>query len=457
MSNPTIDGVFPLPLGGFEQFMLEADSPRYPSMFLSRWTFSGTLDRQALEESLGEVGRRHPLLHAVVRRDRREGLRFEYREEARPRLSWGPPDAPLDLPEQGERIRPGVEPGVRVWVRHDDSKAVLTLAFHHSFVDGMGAARFIGDLMAFYAARMGQGANGAVLGALSPNRLAHREYHMKFGPGGEAQPLSGPAMLNWTARLFGTTAAFLASPTKTDGRTKLSAFPGMYTVQLDQQQRERLRQGARAHGVFTNDLFLAAMFLTLYRWNRRHGARMLDAPLRVALPLDMRGRDDDALPAANVVSIAFLDRLAKQCRSRRDLLAGVRTDTIRIRNSNVGSEFIQILGLTEMMKGWLGVLVRGTRCLATAVLSNTGDVTRRLSTIFPKRDGKLVVGNLVLEDQTGVAPLWRGTRAAFGLTTYAGGTTISLRCDPWRFTPAATEELLQEYVAALLDIAAKAP
>jgi hypothetical protein len=454
MANVASNGVFPLPLGVFERFMLETDTPRYPSTFLLRWTFSGSMDRQAFEESLAEAHQRHPLLHAVVRRGRRQGTRFEYLEEARPRLSWGPWDAPLDLPEQGERIHPASEPGVRIWVRQDSSQSAVTYAFHHTFVDGVGASRYIGDLMALYAARMGEPGPAAALATLSPKGLLKREYHMKFGVAGDATSLSGPALLNWTSRLFGTSAARLASPSKAGCRTRLSPFPGMYTVRLDPQQREAVRRAARAQGVFTNDLCLAALFFTLGRWNRRHGARMLDAPIRLALPLDMRGRDDDALSAANVVSIAFLDRSAKQCRSVRELLAGVRLETIRIRNTAVGSEFIQAVSLADMMKGWLGVLARGVRSLATAVLSNTGDVTRRLSAVFPKRDGKLVVGNLLLEGTDGMAPLWRGTRAAFGISAYQKQISISLRCDPWRFTPAATESLLGEYVEALVQIAA---
>ncbi len=452
MSLPS-NGIFPLPLGSFERFMLEVDTARYPSVFLLRWTFAGNIDRVAFEESLIEAHRRHPLLSAVVRRSGNECPRFECLAEARPPVHWGPWDAPLDLPEHGERMLPGVEPGVRIWIRQDGSQAAMTCAFHHVFVDAAGAYRYAGDLMAHYAARTGEGGPGAVLTPLCPQRLAKREYHMKFGPAGDAQPLSGPAILSWTARLFGNSAAFVASPGKPDGRRTLSPFPSMHTIRLDGQQRDMLRRAARAQGVFTNDLLLCALFVALDRWNRGQGARRDDATIRVALPLDMRGRDDDALPAANVVSIAFLDRLAKNCRNIRELLAGIRTETIRIRNSAAGSDFIQALSLTEMAQGWLGVLARGVRSLATAVLSNTGDITRRMSAVFPKRDGKLVIGNLVLEDMGGVAPLWRGTRAVFGVTSYQDRIAIWLRCDPWRFTPATTEALLQEYVQALLDVA----
>lgn len=453
MSNLELNGIFPLPLNAFERFTLKVDEKRHPSIFLGRWTFTGTIDRPAFEDSIADAQRRHPILHSVIRYDRTNGPQFVFAEAARPQLDWGPGSAPITLPATGEGVCPRQEPGVRIWVRQDGDRAAVMYAFHHTFVDVVGASRFVSDLMAGYARRMG-GEAKAELAPLTPERLPKREYHMKFGPEGEAKSMSGPTMLNWTARMFGAPTVIMSSPDGGDGRTRLSPFPDIHVCQLDTQQKEMIRKAAVAQGVFSNDLLIAALFITLLRWNRHYGRLRPSQMLRVAMPVDMRGRQDIALPAANVVSIAFLDRLPKQCREIRELVAAVRTETIRIRNEAVGSNLIQSLSLIGMVQGWLGVLVRGTRSLATAVLSNGGDQSRRLSAFFPKRDGKLVIGNLVLEDLDGVPPLWRGTRAAFGVGAYAGHMTISLRCDPWYFAPATTEKLLKKYIEVLFEVAA---
>lgn len=84
------------------------------------------------------------------------------------------------------------------------------------------------------------------------------------------------------------------------------------------------------------------------------------------------------------------------------------------------------------------------QCLATAVFTNVLDPTLRFP--LPRRQGKLVVGDSILEKLEGFAPLRPKTHAAFAALMYAGRITVNLSCDPDCFDAPCGQELLDTYV-----------
>jgi hypothetical protein len=155
------------------------------------------------------------------------------------------------------------------------------------------------------------------------------------------------------------------------------------------------------------------------------------------------------MPAANIMGFSFLSRTAEQCDDPDSLLAGIRDETEQIRRYRLSLFFLGMLGAVNAVPGALRRFVRGQRCFATAVLTNLGDPTRRFVARFPRRNGYLVAGNLLLESISGVPPLRPMTRTAIAIITYAGQLTISLCCDPHHFSPADTQEFLNQYRAQL--------
>ena len=89
------------------------------------------------------------------------------------------------------------------------------------------------------------------------------------------------------------------------------------------------------------------------------------------------------------------------------------------------------------------------RCLATVVLSNIGKVDTGFTARFSRADGRIVAGNLVLEEISGVPPLRAQTHAVMLVSTYAGIITFSVRCDPQYFTVAEAGEFLSLFMAHL--------
>src|SRR5262249_41848983 len=58
--------LFPLPLSPFENLFLLEDSPAYPIQFFGRLRFRGRLRTNEMNQALGIVLARHPLLTAIV-------------------------------------------------------------------------------------------------------------------------------------------------------------------------------------------------------------------------------------------------------------------------------------------------------------------------------------------------------------------------------------------------------
>jgi hypothetical protein len=169
--------------------------------------------------------------------------------------------------------------------------------------------------------------------------------------------------------------------------------------------------------------------------------------VRINIPTNLRRREDLAMPAANVMSFTFVDRHARQCRNHQALLQSIRVETEAIKQGRLGLYFIAQLALMAGIPGVMPLVLGRHRCLATAVLTNVGDLARLFSSQFPQRAGKLVIGNLVLESLSGTPPLRPQTRLGVGVITYAGQMSLSLLADRHHFTQEQSRRFLNAYVA----------
>src|SRR5262249_45754254 len=143
------------------------------------------------------------------------------------------------------------------------------------------------------------------------------------------------------------------------------------------------------------------------------------------------------------------DRRAEDCRDPRALLESIREQTQAIKSRRLGLYFIGELALVGGIPGGMRLLLAPRRSFATAVLTNVGDLTNRFGLPFPRRDGKLLVGNLVLESITGTPPLRPLTHLGVGILIYAGQLNVTLALDRHLFTREQARELLDRYVARI--------
>jgi hypothetical protein len=232
-----------------------------------------------------------------------------------------------------------------------------------------------------------------------------------------------------------------------------ATFPGIRSTTISREEFEGIRSAALGSGAVLNDLLIAALFRALREWTQLGGDRSARRPLRIMMPTDLREGDAFTMPAACLTSYSFLTREQEACIDGAKLLHDVSLETTQIKNERRGIRFSDAVAVGLTTPGAMQVIVGAPVCLASAVLSNIGDPTRRFSAWLPRRDGRLAVGNLLLDDITGVPPLRPKTRATFSVFAYRRRLTISLRCDPAYLSDQDTIRLLELYARHLRSYA----
>lgn len=444
--------LFPLSLTPLDQYFCSDDSVNFPMTSIIHMDFSGEVDGSAFSEALDDALVRHPLLGAYVRIAKRGLPCWIPADDEEPFIDVGPLEQPLQLPGR-EGFDLARELGFRFWIRSSPAKSRVTLQVHHACTDGTGVYRFLGDLWALYGMRTATGDDVPVLGDIDWRLLRSRRRRItdlanRTEPGA-AFVCQG---LREGLRIFGSCVQPLANPRPGQGTADhpLCEFPGIATVTLDKEHHEQLRTFAARHGAMLNDLLMAEMFRTIVRWNEKFGQLRKHRKIRLLMPSDLRSTDDYAMPATNMTAYTFLSQKPRDCCDIARLLQSIREQTGRIKHERLGTRFVDALTLAEYAPWVLQSLLSRNSCMATAVLSNIGDPSRRFTSRFPRNKGRVVCGNVTLEGVCGVPPLRRHSHATVSIFTYLRKLTISVRCNPYLFDESQTRAFLAMYEEGLL-------
>lgn len=429
--------------------MCADDRPAFPMTFAIVVRLSGTVDREAFEAALEDTLERHPLLTAVVRTAKGGLPCWVPDKNARPTVDWQPSGKrmasvgwqPIDI---------ATEAGLRVWARTTARQCELVLQFHHAAADGVGAYRVIGDLLAAYAIHTACGGVTPRLAPVEPTQLRRRMRATMAAASSASSCRLVWQALRATARILARRIEPLTAPYRRRAAAEQAgAVPVMATMTLDRAEHERLRSAAADLGGTLNDLLLTTLFQTLHAWNSRHGTLGRGQSLRIMMPIDLRGQEEYDMPAATLTGYTFLTRKARDCLDTQTLMRTIRDETACIKRERLGTQFVDFVTALGKLPWLLRLAVQWRRCMATAVLSNIGDPSRRFTASFPRASGRCVCGNLVLEEITGTGPMRPNTRASFNVFSYNRQLTICNCCDPHRFSAGDTRELLELYVEQL--------
>lgn len=430
--------LLPLPLVPFESFMLADDRPAYPMNCFARIRFRGRLDRTALESAMAIAVSRHPLLAAVVRRSGSQD--FWVAADQPPAVQWRntplveslPPLAPLDV---------RVEPGLRVVSCEDGGNTDLIIQVHHACCDGVGVLRFAEDLF-LSCALASAGVWKSVLPTLCPERLLDRgkfdqttDRLLKMMSRQEVGVLGASQFRKRTCE------PLVPHQARPDDSSPPADYPASLTRRLDRAESTRLVMAARRLGVTVNDFLVRDCFLTLKRWRKHTGNQ--SGWVRVAVPVNLRTRADRRLPAANMASVVFLDRLARHMDDSERLLDSVHQEMTLIKQKQLGAILVLTLENSRSMPGGLQEFVRPDHCTATAFLTNLGAVLDRYP--VPQKEGRFVVGDAVLQSMEALAPLRPLTCAAIAAVAYAGEFHITLHYDSRVLTVTDARELIEDF------------
>jgi hypothetical protein len=228
--------------------------------------------------------------------------------------------------------------------------------------------------------------------------------------------------------------------------TNRAIRPSIATHYLTKDESRKIRAAVAIDRGTLNDHYLGVVFKILAEWNVQRDLRANQGNLRILMPVDLRVPGDEDLPAANAMTFGFLTRRAVDCQDPNSLLSGICQETLAMQEERSAVEILDVLTALAASPRTAEWIIAAPICLATAIVTNLGDPTRRFFTRLPRKGGLLHVGNLLVESATGFPPLRPSTRVAFGFGAYAGRLTLSLRWDPRYFSDQDAAALMQAYI-----------
>ena len=442
-TEPNI-AMFPLPLTCFEEYMLCDDRPAQPMMGVFRIRFSGFLDRDAFESALARAIERHPLLRATVSRKRRGRPRWIDHPDWRPNVQWQAEANEYGFPHV-VHVDVTQDPGTRVWVLDRDDGHDVIIQAHHCCADALGMTMVFEDLLIGYALNLGMAADGVSLMELEPRRLLQR---------------GTPGLTTWrflkmahkqAVGLLGVREFLTRSPVPLAGpvgeifRTSPpSVFPAPRTHEFTANETTWILATAKSHGVTLNDLLIRDLFLAEGAWRKKWSIGTDRDWLRFTIPMNLRSAAHKRMPMTNSISMVFLDRQPHDFADPERLLHGIQKQMGRIKRMRLQYTFILSLAVSRLLPGGMSRRARSNTCQSTSCLSNLGPVLAQ--TPLPRRGGRIVLGNIVLESVDYVIPLRPHLNAAFCVYTYAGRLRVLMHFDPRAITDEQSKGLLETYI-----------
>jgi len=434
---------FPLPLTPFEEYMLRDGTASHPMEFFFRLSFDGPLDAAAVAAATVVASRRHPLLASRI--DDAPGRKPRFASEQPPAIRRVEAHDDLDLPPIPP-LDTAAGPLVRLTVvdRPGGTQDVLA-QFHHVACDGLGALAFLAEWCAALDASLcGTNPAAGPGDAPEPSLLRHRG---RYGLDGWKLLAMLPAQARglegiWKfCRHRPVGLASTGRRAEPDGRHHVQRASTHFSA----HEARALRRAAVGAGVSLNELAAAALLEALLDTVAAGLPRHTRDVIRLSIPMNMRRPADRRLPAANVVSMVFLDRSAAEIEAA-DLAHSLHDEMQLIRRLGLGMTFLFTLAAARGLPGGIARLVGDRTTAATALFTNLGRIFARAT---ERGTGQLRVGPRRLVAVEPLAPLRRGTPVGVAAVEYAGRLSFTLRTDPAALDIAATEAVRDAFAARL--------
>jgi hypothetical protein len=138
---------------------------------------------------------------------------------------------------------------------------------------------------------------------------------------------------------------------------------------------------------------------------------------RITVPIDLRVWDDLRLSACNKIGFAFVVSPDNRT-SRQSTLESIKQQFEMIRTLCLGADFVRLFQPFQNVGWFVRSVMNRLPCLATAVLTNLGDVTARQRKGRQSAGGRSTAGDLRLKSIHGWPPIRRGTQIGIGLCRY---------------------------------------
>jgi NRPS condensation-like uncharacterized protein len=368
----------------------------------------------------------HPLLCSVVTQTQAG------------RFYWKPFDGTIEI-QRGIFFAEGIdlnrEPALKITLNEQpENQSDLWLEVHHSAADATGIERFLEDILIEYSTQKGF-LNRELLLPREPVDLSLLQHRGRYGQ------TCCNFFWNFSRLIFGLERAgtFLFNkiiplvPQKTDisQNQPPTGFPAIISRQFNEEETQRIKTLSKSQHVTINDLFLCSLFLAINNWQQRENQTGQRGRIRIAVPINLRTPNDHLMPAANIVSMVFLDRKPKQIQNiqnKNSFLQKIHREMMHIKKHHLGLALIYGLAVYRKLFGSYKKMIDRNRCWTTAVASNLGSLFSQ--TPCPRRNGNLLFDTeLELMEIHSVPPIRPQSAIGVCISSYANRLTVNMQYD----------------------------
>ena len=439
-------------------------SESVPMTFPVRLVFQGQMRRESLEAAVVETVASHPLLTSFVKNADEDGSVFEAPPSD---LRWVPSGLPpvvsllsLDdsaiptgLTSQSDRIDLTRENGFKTFIAEHGGKTEVHFLFHHACCDGLGAFEFVEEVLAnYHRVETGEDVRSRqtdleALKLRDPDCETLLPWHRRMIRSGFVLPRRIAGMVR--GPLPDEIATRQRVPSSLDDQPVSAVFE-MPTLTLDSTQTSAISQIATKHQCSMNELLLSQLFDVLLDWNREFSVGYQPGLLRAIIPFTLRNDTHKAMPAANCVSMVYVD--APDSTTLSDSLSAVAKQFKYIRRWQIEYSWNRMASFAFRSNSIAALLKKqANRRLCTTVFSNLGRPFKH-SDLPRQENGRINVGGLELESAHLAAPVTETTVAVFAALFYAGGLTLTMNYSKARMSRSDAQELMQRWSQRLVSL-----
>jgi NRPS condensation-like uncharacterized protein len=329
------------PLNLLDELYLNLDRRQEPWVVHVEVRVTGRLEADRLAAALAAAVQRHPIARARLAEHRSTDR--SYRWEILDELSEVPLlvaacDDEAALSQARERhfaFSPSLDvaPPFAVLLAHVPDGDALLLNVNHAAADGVGAVRLLRSILRAYA-----GEDDPV-GAVDP--LAVRDVRALAGA---ASPADGIVRAQALAR----SAARQAVPAARVARDGGDARPayGFELLSFSPQETQAVLD-RRARGTTVNDVLVAALAVTVTRWNKAHGR-----PARrvaITMPMNLRPARWRTEVVGNFATYATVSLGAGEHDDLRGAVEATGRRTATIKRDGLGGTVIDLCAVPAML------------------------------------------------------------------------------------------------------------
>ncbi len=427
-----------------EHYHLIDDRPDQPNVISCELTVSGPFDLDAAMQAARQIAPRQPMACARLEKGHWGRRYWVADNQSIEQLRWETMDeAASDSPRSVDLWH---GPAIRLLMQSNGETTRLSFRIPHAAVDGVGGLQCLVEWLIAYH-QVITGAERPRLRQLDVGQLARRNHLRLLSREFIAKLWIQPIAMLGASKFLLREVTSLSNAQGDEQPLDASRDFQYLSRDISPDALRRLQQDARSAGATVNEFLVRSVFLGIHGFLKAAGRHQEGQWLRLMIPINIRDYADRRMPAANRASIVQLDRTDRDFADPDGMIWGLNYELGNIRKWNLEKTFLLIVRCMSVVPGLIRRSTRKKICRATSVLTNLGSPLDRVK--LPRRDGKLVAGNLIIEDIDLIVPLRPLTAVGFAAVRYAGQQKLTLHYDPIQMSGEQAKQLMDFVVDEL--------